>query len=145
MEEIIQMSDIQIHQKAHDYKDAILKASEPLIKEGKITKKYAEMMIESVENLGPYMVLMPHFALAHAAPCKEVKQNCLSIAIFDDGIDFTNGKVDVRVVMVLASTDGKSHISKLSKIAEKLMNKDDFIEKLIKCNSKDEVYNLLNN
>lgn len=144
MEEIIEKSDIQVGLHASDYKEAILLASEPLIKEGKITKRYAEMMIESLETLGPYIVLMPGFALAHSAPCEEVKENCLSIAIFDEGIDFKSDKGLVRVVMVLASTDGESHVEKLSKIASKLMNDDDFITKLVDCDNKEEVYNLLN-
>ncbi len=144
MEEIIEKNDIQVGLHASDYKEAILLASEPLIKEGKITKRYAEMMIESLETLGPYIVLMPGFALAHSAPCEEVKENCLSIAIFDEGIDFKSDKGLVRVVMVLASTDGESHVEKLSKIASKLMNDDDFITKLVDCGDKEEVYNLLN-
>ncbi|MDD5800835.1 MAG: PTS sugar transporter subunit IIA [Solobacterium sp.] len=144
MEEIIEKSDIQVGLHASDYREAILQASSPLIEEGKITKRYAEMMIESLETLGPYIVLMPGFALAHSAPCEEVKENCLSIAIFDEGIDFKSDKGLVRVVMVLASTDGESHVEKLSKIASKLMNDDYFITKLVDCTDKEEVYNLLN-
>lgn len=144
MEEIIEKSDIQVGLHASNYKEAILLASSPLIEEKKITKRYAEMMIESLETLGPYIVLMPSFALAHSAPCEEVKENCLSIAIFDEGIDFKSDKGLVRVVMVLASTDGESHVEKLSKIASKLMNDDYFITKLVDCTDKEEVYNLLN-
>lgn len=144
MEEIIEKSDIQVGLHASNYKEAILLASSPLIEEKKITKRYAEMMIESLETLGPYIVLMPGFALAHSAPCEEVKENCLSIAIFDEGIDFKSDKGLVRVVMVLASTDGESHVEKLSKIASKLMNDDYFITKLVDCTEKEEVYNLLN-
>ena len=144
MEEIIEKSDIQVGLHASNYKEAILLASSPLIEEKKITKRYAEMMIESLETLGPYIVLMPGFALAHSAPCEEVKENCLSRAIFDEGIDFKSDKGLVRVVMVLASTDGESHVEKLSKIASKLMNDDYFITKLVDCTDKEEVYNLLN-
>ena len=144
MEEIIEKSDIQVGLHASNYKEAILLASSPLIEEKKITKRYAEMMIESLETLGPYIVLMPGFALAHSAPCEEVKENCLSIAIFDEGIDFKSDKGLVRVVMVLASTDGESHVEKLSKIASKLMNDDYFITKLVDCTDKEEVYNSLN-
>lgn len=144
MEEIIEKSDIQVGLHASDYREAILLASSPLIEEGKITKRYAEMMIESLETLGPYIVLMPGFALAHSAPCEEVKENCLSIAIFDEGIDFKSNKGLVRVVMVLASTDGESHVAKLQKIAVKLMEDDDYITKLIGCSDVEEVYNLLN-
>ncbi|MGM9959075.1 MAG: PTS sugar transporter subunit IIA [Erysipelotrichaceae bacterium] len=146
MEEIISLNSILIHQKAGDWKEAISIAGETLVKNGQITEHYIEMMIESVKNLGPYIVLMPRFALAHSAPCKEVLNNCLSIAIFDEDIDFGSDKGPVNVVMVLASTDGESHVAKLSKIAEKLMDEgDSFIKQLIESKSTEEVYELLNN
>ena len=45
MEEIIEKSDIQVGLHASDYREAIMMASSPLIEEGKITKRYAEIMI----------------------------------------------------------------------------------------------------
>jgi len=144
MEEIIEIDDIAIHEVAKDYKEAIEKASKSLLEKGKITQKYIEMMVDSVKTLGPYMVLLPGFALAHSAPGEHVKENCLSLAVFDKGIDFGSDKGDVRVVMVLASTDGESHVGKLQKVATKLMDDDKFVDKLIDATNKQEIYDLLN-
>ena len=48
--------------------------------------------------------------------------------------------------MVLASTDGESHVAKLQNIAMKLMDDGEtFISSIINALSVDEVYNLLNN
>ena len=42
------------------------KAAQPLLKNGSVTKQYVEAMVQSVLDAGPYIVLMPGFALAHA-------------------------------------------------------------------------------
>lgn len=145
MEEIISLDSILIHQRASDWKEAVSIAGRTLVKNGQVTERYIEMMIESVENLGPYIVLLPKFALAHSAPCSEVLNNCLSVAIFDEDIDFGSEKGPVKVVMVLASTDGESHVAKLSKIAEKLMDEGElFVNRLIESESAEKVYELLN-
>ena len=146
MEEIVTKNNIQIHQTASDWKQAIEIAGSTLVENNDITSAYVQMMIDSVLNLGPYIVLMPGFALAHSAPCEEVKNNCLSVAVFDNDILFGSDKDPVRVVMVLASTDGESHVTKLQKIAMKLMDDGEaFISGIINASSVDEVYNLLNN
>ena len=47
--------------------------------------------------------------------------------------------------MCLACVDGKSHVEKLSKIAQKLLDSNaDIIGKLMKAESQQEVYELLN-
>ena len=81
MEEIVTKNNIQIHQTASDWKQAIEIAGSTLVENNYITSTYVQMMIDSVLNLGPYIVLMPGFALAHSAPCEEVKNNCLSVAV----------------------------------------------------------------
>ena len=69
----IKLQNIQIGLEAKDWKEAIRIASVPLVKCGSIEEPYVENMISSVETLGPYIVIMPQFALAHAAPCEYVK------------------------------------------------------------------------
>ena len=78
----IKLQNIQIGLEAKDWKEAIRIASEPLIKCDSIEEPYVENMINSVETLGPYIVIMPQFALAHAAPCEYVKKSDISIANF---------------------------------------------------------------
>lgn len=142
--ETISKNNICLHLNANTWQEAIRLASKPLIDQKSISDVYVEMMINSVNELGPYIVLMPGFALAHSAPCKEVYKDDLSIGIFDKGIDFNSDKGEVYVVMVLASKDGESHVNRLSKIARKIMDTDDFINKLKSANDVNEVYDLLN-
>jgi len=71
--EKIALKDIRVGVTAGDWRQAIRQAGQLLVDDGRITAAYVDAMIRSVETLGPYMVLMPGFALAHAAPSAAVK------------------------------------------------------------------------
>ncbi|MFG6128711.1 PTS sugar transporter subunit IIA, partial [Staphylococcus aureus] len=49
-------------------------ASQPLLQEQVIEQCYVEAMIESVNELGPYIVIAPEIAIAHARPNNNVHQ-----------------------------------------------------------------------
>ena len=98
-------------------------------------------MINSVETLGPYIVIMPQFALAHAAPCEYVKKSDVSIATFKNDIEFHCDNDPVRIVMCLACTDKTSHIEMLQSIATTLMD-EGIVAKMIACTSEEELYSL---
>ena len=70
MVSMLEESHVQIHVHADDWEDAIRKAGNVLVTAGSIDTSYIEHMIQSVKTLGPYIVIMPGFALAHAAPCE---------------------------------------------------------------------------
>ena len=95
----IQLENIQVGQRAENWMEAIKIAAQPLIKRGSITEQYVHNMIKSVVDLGPYIVIMPYFALAHAAPCDDVKQSDVSIATFQNDILFHCDHDPVRIVM----------------------------------------------
>ena len=100
-------------------------------------------MIESVNTLGPYMVIAKGFALAHAAPCEAVLHNAVSLINLKNGVDFGSRNDPVNVVLCLACTDKKSHMEKLQKVAMKLMEQG-MIEALGKCQSSEELYKTIN-
>lgn len=137
----IRLENIQVGKRAKDWEEAIQIAAQPLVEQGAISKQYVQNMIDSVNTLGPYIVIMPQFALAHAAPCAEVKQSDISIATFKNDILFHCKHDPVRIVMCLACTDKTSHINKLQKIAEILMDQD-IVEKMIACKNEEELYSL---
>lgn len=140
---IIDLENIRINQRAKDWKEAIRVAGEPLVQCDSIDAKYIEQMIESVETLGPYIVIMPGFALAHAAPGNTVKKSDVSIATFTDNIDFHTDNDPVRVVLCLACVDKTSHLDKMKNLATRLMS-DGIVEQMYECTSAEELYTLIN-
>jgi len=143
MEELVEKSRIEAMVEASDWKDAIRKAGDLLVRSGDIEEGYIDHMIDSVNELGPYMVISKGFALAHAAPCEEVKQTSLSLINLKEGVEFGSRNDPVNVVLCLACTDKKSHMEKLQKVAMKLMEQG-MIEALGKCQSSEELYKTIN-
>ncbi|MBM6675394.1 PTS sugar transporter subunit IIA [Olsenella uli] len=129
--------------RAGSWQDAIRAAAAPLVERGSVEDGYVDRMISSVVELGPYIVLMPGFALAHAAPGEDVHRSDLSVALFDDEVFFGSDNDPVRVVMCLACVDRESHIARLQAVAEKLLD-DTFVVRMVACRSDQELYELVN-
>lgn len=134
---------VQVGVRASTWRDAIRVAAEPLVARGSIDASYVDRMVASVEELGPYIVLMPGLALAHAAPGPDVHVSDLSVALLANDVTFGCDNDPVRVVLCLACTDRESHIIRLQGIAEKLME-DDFLDRLCSCSTEQELYELVN-
>lgn len=143
MDELIKLENIKTNVEASDWRDAIRKAGELLEKAGSIKSDYIEGMIKSVEELGPYIVLMPGFALGHDAPSPSVLKNDLSLITLTNPVDFGSTNDPVRVVMCLACTDPKSHMEGIQKVALKLMQ-DSAIDNMMACKTEKDLYNFLN-
>ncbi|MEE3407930.1 MAG: PTS sugar transporter subunit IIA [Erysipelotrichaceae bacterium] len=143
MEMLVEKNKIAAKIQADDWQDVIRKAGQLLIDSGDIEEGYIDHMIDSVRTLGPYMVIAKGFALAHAAPCEEVKNTSISLINLKDPVNFGSGNDPVRVVMCLACKDREAHIEKLQKIATKRMEKD-MIDLLAKCETDTDLYDLIN-
>lgn len=143
MSEIIKKENIKTNVDASDWKDAIRKAGQLLLDAGSIKQEYIENMIKSVEKLGPYIVLMPGFALGHSEPCPEVIKTDLSLITLTNPVDFGSVNDPVKVVMCLACVDKESHMSTIQTIAMKLMA-DNAIEDMMNCKTVDELYDFIN-
>lgn len=143
MEELIKQENIDINVEASDWEDAIRKAGSLLEKAGSIKNAYIENMINSVKTLGPYIVLMPGFALGHSEPCPEVIKSDLSLITLSNPVNFGSMNDPVKVVMCLACVDKESHMAGIQKVAMKLMQ-DNAIENMISCKTKEELYKYIN-
>ncbi len=138
MNRILSSDHIKIKLHADDWMDAIRQAGQVLVSHGSISEKYIDSMISSVRSMGPYIVILPGFALAHAAPCDDVKKNDISLITLDSPILFHCENDPVSIVLCLACTDSKSHIERLSYIAEILME-EGMLERIASANSPEEV------
>ena len=143
MSELIRLENIKTNVEARDWKDAIRKAGLLLEQCGSISNEYIENMIKSVETLGPYIVLMPGFALGHAEPSPAVNKTDLSLITLTSPVEFGSINDPVSVVMCLACVDKQSHMEGIQKVAIKLME-DNAIENILNCKTNEELYEYIN-
>lgn len=124
MENLFDDKNVQTVDSVKDWKEAIKKASMPLLEEGDITFEYVDNMIKSVEKNGPYMVLTDYFALMHARPGEGVNRKAMSLFVTKKPID-VKGKL-VKIFLVMAATDNTSHLASLQEIMNIFMDKKSY-------------------
>lgn len=142
--DILNESLIRVTEERTDWKGAIVKAAQPLLEQEYIESDYIDAMIETVENIGPYIVLAPKVAVPHARPERGVKKLGISLLKLSHPVDFnTEGEEDperyVQLVFVLAAVDGEAHLKALMQLS-KILEDEEHIEALIKLNEPTELY-----
>ena len=115
---------VDLHARASDWRDAISQAGKLLEHSGAITADYTAAMITSVEDNGPYIVVAPGFAFAHARPSAAVKRTAISWVRLEEPIEFGHDHNDpVNLVVALAAQDDKAHTQSMKELAKLLGKK----------------------
>lgn len=145
MDDLIRKENMQIGVEAASWQDAVRGAGNLLLQAGSITAQYIEEMIQAVIELGPYMVLMPGFALAHAAPSAAVLRDDISLITLKAPVAFGNAENDpVKVVLCICCKDRESHRTTLQRVAMSVME-DGMIDNMAAAQSVDDLRALLQN
>ena len=113
------MTLLRVGVTAGTWQDAITAAGGLLVEAGHVEPRYVSAMVRVVEELGPYIVLVEGFALAHATPGDGVLANSMALAVLEESVDFGSGKM-VGCVFALAATSHDAHIETLGRLAELL-------------------------
>lgn len=146
--ELLDKSLIKISNKSLTWREAIHEASLNLLEQNYINEDYIQAMIETVENIGPYIVLAPRVAVPHARPERGVNKLGISLLKLNQEVDFNvNGEEDpdrhVRLIFVLAAVDGEAHLKALTQLA-KILDNEDYINQLISSNDVEDLYSKIN-
>ncbi|BDR61179.1 BglG family transcription antiterminator [Lactobacillus xylocopicola] len=136
LQDLLTDDKIQIHLKANNWCEAIEKASQPLLENKAINAKYIAAMEDSVKKFGPYIVIGPGIALAHARPEDGAAKLDVSVASLAEPIEFGNKANDpVKIIFVLSAIDSYSHLNVLKTVVN-LINKPNKIDELCQKSNK---------
>jgi ascorbate PTS system EIIA or EIIAB component len=105
-----------------DWREAVRVACSPLVDAGAVEPRYVDRCLAMVEEHGPYMVVAPGIALAHARPEDGVVALGLSVAVLSVPVDFGHEDNDpVGLVFAFGSPDKDQHVGLLSALARQLV------------------------
>ena len=111
-------SAIVIAAEAADWRAAVTLAANALTHSGSARPTYAREMIRMIEEYGPYVVIAPGLALAHARPGPEVIADGLSIVTLATPVNFGHPHNDpVSVVLGLAIVSADDHLAAVAAVA----------------------------
>jgi len=103
---------------AVDWRAAVRLAGAALTAVGAARAGYADEMVRMIEEHGPYVVIAPGLALAHARPGDQVLSDGLSIVTLHTPVRFGHAHNDpVSVVLGLAITSIEGHLDSVAGIA----------------------------
>ena len=109
---------IVLQARAADWRDAVRLAGDALVDSGCTTPEYTEAMIRMVDDHGPYIVIAPGLALAHARPGPEVRCDGLSVVTLAEPVEFGHAHNDpVSVVIGLAGVAADAHLESVAQLA----------------------------
>ncbi len=103
---------------AADWREAIRASGDLLTSTGSATPSYTDQMIAAIDKFGPYIVIAPGFALAHAQASEDVLHTGMSFVQLAHPVSFGHKTNDpVHLVVGLASKDHDAHMGALQQLA----------------------------
>ncbi|GEO96920.1 PTS sugar transporter subunit IIA [Kocuria turfanensis] len=115
---LLELESICLDESVDDWRAAIRCAGGLLERQGAISGEYTRAMIASVEENGPYIVVAPGFAFAHARPSEAVHRTAMSWVRLAHPVEFGHASNDpVTLVVALSAKDQKEHLQAMRKLA----------------------------
>lgn len=143
LEQALGSGSIRLQQTCASWKESFEVAGAGLVESKRTTPQYIKEMIQAFEELGPYMVIAPGIALAHARPSDSVLETGLSLVTLKTPVEFGSISNDpVSLVIGLAAVDHDSHIDLMAALSELLMSNES-VNFLAQATNESEVRNYL--
>lgn len=141
--DLIDPAAILLDQHVSDWEEAIRSSGRLLEATGVAEAAYTQAMVDSVHENGPYIVVAPGFAFAHARPSAAVLRTGMSWVRLAAPVEFGHKSNDpVTLVVAMAATDSSSHQEAMAGLAG-LIGDPQNKAALDEAGSPEEVYALL--
>lgn len=119
---------IKTEVEASSWRDGVNIVGSILQEHGKIEAGFIQSMISTVEQLGPYMILVPGIAFFHGHPDSGVHEVCLSFVTFKEDVVFTDFEQQhIQCAFGFGAVDANSHMEVLMQVAA-LFQDEEFLQ-----------------
>jgi PTS system ascorbate-specific IIA component len=143
LRDALPLAAIALGERLPDRDAAVRRSGELLGAGGRVDAAYTDEMLAALDEFGPYIVIAPGVALAHARPSAAVRGVAFSVLTLEPPVAFGHADNDpVRLVVGMAAPDDESHIEALRQLAE-LLGDDDRRERLMAAADAGEVLALI--
>ena len=138
--EIVEKKHFSFHEGFDDWRDAVRAACAQLLSDGTIEKEYPEIIIQKVEELGPYIVIAPNICIPHAERGRGVNDTAMCFMKTEKPVSFdpNDPDKDARIFVVLAATDDEVHLNNLMQLSETLSD-EAIVDKLLQAKTGDDL------
>lgn len=137
--EQLKLENVQVCERAADWRDAIRTAVLPLERGGYVEPRYKEEIISNIEKLGPYIVIADDIALPHARAEQGVLKTQLGVTLFREPVWFDGKETPARLFVTLAAADPNSHQDALMAVYG-VLEDEDTVEEILKSEDAETLY-----
>lgn len=137
--DLLKLENVQICERAADWRDAIRTAVLPLERNGYVEPRYKEEIIANLERLGPYIVIAKNIALPHARPEQGAIKTQLGVTLFREPVQFEGKETSARLFVTLAAQDSNSHLEALVTISE-LLDQPEKVAQILSAKDAETLY-----
>ncbi|MDO4474825.1 MAG: PRD domain-containing protein [Eubacteriales bacterium] len=140
LQSILSLDRIVLDKEVLDWKESIISAGELLLWDKLITVNYLQSMIDLVIKYGPYIVIAPHIALAHASPSEGARNTGISIVRLKTPVLFGKEKLDpIQIVVACSFLDTTENADALLRLMRSIL-KPDFLSTVMNAATVEEIY-----
>jgi PTS system ascorbate-specific IIA component len=135
---------IEVGVTASNWEEAIRSVGDVLIKNNKIDEQYVEDMIAAIHQFGPYIVLLPGFAFAHAQVSDAVKEDCMALVTLAEPVKFNHKTNDpVETVFAFGTNSKGGHMEIIQNLGSMLMDQEN-VRAISEAKNADEIMEIIN-
>ena len=131
LKDLLTEKTIKLNVDAKDWKEAVKKGGEPLVEHGYIEPRYIDAMIDTVNEVGPYIVIAPGIAMPHARPEDGVTQVCMSLITLTKPVEFGH-----------EANDHNTHLEALSQLMNLFINQK-YIDEILSTSNVNQVMQII--
>ncbi len=135
-------NSIAHHFEVTDWEGALTQAVALLEADLRVTSEYLVEVLAANQKLGPYFVIAPGIAIAHAAPGVGVLETGMALLRLEQPVVSGSNNDPVRLVFAFCSVDADSHVELLASFA-RVMTSEGKISSLLNEPNLSVVRNLL--
>ncbi|MBN7575002.1 MULTISPECIES: PTS sugar transporter subunit IIA [Clostridium] len=139
IEKLFNKETIELNVEVNDWIEAIRFCGSLFVKNGNTEAKYTDAMINTVKNMGQYIVIEKGIAMPHARPEDGVKKIGMGLIKLKKPIEFGNEEYDpVDILIFICAIDKTSHLKALAELMI-LIEDNEFLSIVRNSSSKEDV------
>ena len=135
-------NSISVQDDALSWEHAIAETIQLLEQAGQVKASYLDEVLAANAKHGPYFVIAPHIAIAHAAPSSSVIATGFSLIKLQSGTHSGSANDPVKLLFGFCAKDPSSHLELLSEFAA-VMSRSEMVNLLLNANNSGDLRKLL--
>lgn len=119
--DLLSERSIALRVTADSWETAVRAGGKIMVDNNLVEERYVEAMVDTVKEMGPYIVIAPGIAMPHARPEDGAKEVGMVIITLEKPVEFGSAENDpVSVAVFLCAVDKVTHIKALAGLMELL-------------------------